>query len=64
MRPVADALAAAYPGVIRPEHVDLLAYLSAVELLYLHALEARRPLALSYLPGLLDPLHKLREAGA
>ena len=61
---MADALAATYPGVICPEHVDLLAYLSAVELLYSHALEARRPLALLYLLGLLDPLHKLKEAGA
>lgn len=43
VRPVADALAAAYPDLIHPEHVDLGAYLGAVELLYSHALEARRP---------------------
>lgn len=45
MRPVADALVAAYPALIRPEHVDMRAYLSTVELLYSHALEVRQPVA-------------------
>ncbi|KAK9845838.1 hypothetical protein WJX81_003855 [Elliptochloris bilobata] len=39
VRPVAEALTAAYPALIPPEHVDLAAYLSAVELHYSHALE-------------------------
>lgn len=46
VRPIAEALAAAYPDLIRPEHVSLPAFLSAVELHYSHALEARQPSAL------------------
>ena len=46
VRPIAEALAAAYPDLIRPEHVSLQAFLSAVELHYSHALEARQPSAL------------------
>lgn len=45
VRPMADALAAAYPSLIRPEHMDLNAFLRAAELLYSHALEARAALA-------------------
>lgn len=45
VRPIAEALAAAYPDLIRPEHVSLPAFLSAVELHYSHALEARQPCA-------------------
>ncbi len=43
VRPVADALAAAYPAHIRPEHVGEAAFLAAAELHYSHALEVRRP---------------------
>ncbi|KAK9845837.1 hypothetical protein WJX81_003855 [Elliptochloris bilobata] len=43
VRPVAEALTAAYPALIPPEHVDLAAYLSAVELHYSHALEVDVP---------------------
>jgi hypothetical protein len=43
VRPVADALAAAYPAHIRPEHVSEAAFLAAAELHYSHALEVRRP---------------------